>query len=919
MKLIVSLSALNLSTYRKWMGSTKWDRSAYSDLFKKFEGDRNSFRIYLPLSLTPKAHKVITAPKDIRAYIENKGYVVDDYLAGIAVDKQTGKRKIKIGKLLSDNPALKKQFDHDELRKGSTLRDAQLMVVISRHPYDIMGMSTNRGWKSCLNVIDGSNKDYVKADIRHGTLIAYLIKTDDKNINNPIARCRIYRFTNKLDPKDYLLVREPRVFGTETKGFAQTVDKWLEQANEGRGSGLYCVHNDVYTDDVEAEFIKFSDYASLEKLLRAKKGRSEDISSERLAASIQSSTDIKPADYPRIVELLHELGWSSLYIFKIFGLPKFRDPQARKVFELMSTWPADSATTQILLNAARLIGGNLKHDTALQLLRLLASKVTVYEDRGAQMRRAIESMVRLLTGRLDDPAFVDALAHARSRFVKQFWALAPGTDLSKVKLSREGALQFTLALLQVRDLSDKEVAYVVRNFGGYRVYIHVLEHRPMTEEVFAAILAALKDNGNIWLAALSLAKNPTSTPDQWSRTLIAALEADEVPEQSYLSGLFTELVKRGQQDFILKFLRDNIARYPSMLEGFTDTSFAEEYPEIAKSIVDIIFDSNAWTHWQGYYLKDFLKSPYVSSERVMSMLKILGTDERARKIMTHSKVPFSYVIGLIDLDASKTKGSTIKRGIGTTATAADLCDVLIDKLHDLAGPKFAKAEKEVAAFVAPNLAKFAALSKKFSLTDHDPFGGLVTLLVTDVTLFSVKDFFSVKDLKFVYDNFGWRVQRELLKLKKLPRSLLKEVLAGSNERAVELLIDRIPNLWTTPDLAKLLVGSKYAQTRSYAATRVPLRGPYYDVLLHDPEYLVRVYVMRRMTPSQLEKAFEKETDEAVKKDLAREMDKRTRRGLDLEAEDGEDWPEIDDNLPEEGEEGEGEGEDEGEDEGEGEE
>ena len=34
----------------------------------------------------------------------------------------------------------------------------------------------------------GMYKEYIQFDIKHGSLVAYLVKNDDKNINEPIGR-----------------------------------------------------------------------------------------------------------------------------------------------------------------------------------------------------------------------------------------------------------------------------------------------------------------------------------------------------------------------------------------------------------------------------------------------------------------------------------------------------------------------------------------------------------------------------------------------------------------------------------------------------------------------------------------------------------------------------------------------------------
>ena len=70
--------------------------------------------------------------------------------------------------------------------------EIEYSAVLSRGAIDIAGMSTDRGWDSCMD-LDGNqmHKMYVKKDVEHGTLIAYLIKKKDTNLQEPLGRVLI--------------------------------------------------------------------------------------------------------------------------------------------------------------------------------------------------------------------------------------------------------------------------------------------------------------------------------------------------------------------------------------------------------------------------------------------------------------------------------------------------------------------------------------------------------------------------------------------------------------------------------------------------------------------------------------------------------------------------------------------------------
>ena len=63
------------------------------------------------------------------------------------------------------------------------------------------GMSTDRNWTSCMNLDGGCNRSTVFKQVQYGGMCAYLIKENDKNIEEPIARVAIKRFisTNSKD------------------------------------------------------------------------------------------------------------------------------------------------------------------------------------------------------------------------------------------------------------------------------------------------------------------------------------------------------------------------------------------------------------------------------------------------------------------------------------------------------------------------------------------------------------------------------------------------------------------------------------------------------------------------------------------------------------------------------------------------
>lgn len=232
MKIFEILSeALKPSEYREFVKG--WDKSKYEDIFD------GKYRIYIPLSNVG----IVKPDPDVEKEVKTAGYEIEDYIAGIA---KKGLRSIKIGKLLKD-PIVIKKFVNDLKRSASKTKQE---VVISRHPYDIAGMSTNRGWRSCMNLEDGKHKKYVPIDVKEGTLIAYLINTDDKNINHPIARLLIKPFVNIINKKEFVLGIENRIYGTGSPEFRKTVLDWADKINERKKlNGVFDLKKGLYSDN----------------------------------------------------------------------------------------------------------------------------------------------------------------------------------------------------------------------------------------------------------------------------------------------------------------------------------------------------------------------------------------------------------------------------------------------------------------------------------------------------------------------------------------------------------------------------------------------------------------------------------------------------------------------------------------------
>lgn len=305
-KLLVNIvsEALTPSQYRPYM--KKFNRERYSDIFKslgdKYEHDRNYYRIYLPLDESIKSGPVSETEIEVTEFLEKNGYKVLDYVKGISKYGDS-KNTTSIGKVLTRLKAedLMRDFVSDEARKSLSTDLSKLMVVISRHPYDIAGSDTDRNWTNCMTMSqgnvtservdkllqelsdlktkmvaaeasgdnalitstqykiervkdeindrkeEGENVKYIINDVKEGSLVSYLINRDDKNITNPIAVLNIKPYTNEYDDDDFILISDNNMYGNGRYEFKSTVDKFLKHIN-GDKFGFFCLKEGLYAD-----------------------------------------------------------------------------------------------------------------------------------------------------------------------------------------------------------------------------------------------------------------------------------------------------------------------------------------------------------------------------------------------------------------------------------------------------------------------------------------------------------------------------------------------------------------------------------------------------------------------------------------------------------------------------------------------
>lgn len=310
-----------------------YNPALYNNLFQKYGSGHGTqkYRIYIPLGGKPTTDNLVPPP-ELVAYLATKKMSVNDYKTGTAL-LPDGKRIVRIGKVVADNPTVKKIFEQDPQRTAT--KSVAAWVCISRHPYDIAGMSFDRGWTSCMHITEGCNKQYLTADVKMGTLVAYLIKENDKNINAPIARIALKPYTNKQGR--ILVPSQP--YGMGTASFVNIVNQFCQWANSGSPTGEYAISDRLYNDEGENEIYHVKNVADLPNL------------KPRVHERLADATTTTPEVFAKLAEsnkpdVLHNLGQNPAFPPEL--LPKLLDNKACDA-DMLHILAADERATPDML------------------------------------------------------------------------------------------------------------------------------------------------------------------------------------------------------------------------------------------------------------------------------------------------------------------------------------------------------------------------------------------------------------------------------------------------------------------------------------------------------------------------------------------------------------------------------------------
>jgi hypothetical protein len=161
---------------------------------------KDSQRVIVPL----KTGSVdIKTDPEVAAEVDKKGFMITDYKAGFAVKKdKSDKRLFKIGRLLNDVPELQKKFEK-RMSIGGKANTSKVtknyLMVLTIVPEDIVSMSTDKSWTSCMNIRKGEHPITPFLEVQTGGFVAYLIadnydQKDPDWLDHSASRIAVKRF-----------------------------------------------------------------------------------------------------------------------------------------------------------------------------------------------------------------------------------------------------------------------------------------------------------------------------------------------------------------------------------------------------------------------------------------------------------------------------------------------------------------------------------------------------------------------------------------------------------------------------------------------------------------------------------------------------------------------------------------------------
>ena len=293
--LLEELSSYEKEYLRKKLGGSRYNsKNKHKNMFDSYQDKTNPDRITLPLETNDLNDKV---DSQIKFHLKTNGWDVHNYHAGLvsrqSIDRD-GNDKLeirKIGKVLQQTGGDKviHSQPRDRLIKGSdgqplvgsdgrykservpqSLLDyynadpvrssvkAEHNIVISRDLDDIGGMTSGRDWAndSCMRLPKSKENEgggyhhHIKNDLQNHTLVAYATKRGDDELEDPVGRVLIKKYSTMLpNGKSHDIYRpEKGTYGDLPDGFTDHVEEIMKKHYPAKPDMNYHLSQGLYND-----------------------------------------------------------------------------------------------------------------------------------------------------------------------------------------------------------------------------------------------------------------------------------------------------------------------------------------------------------------------------------------------------------------------------------------------------------------------------------------------------------------------------------------------------------------------------------------------------------------------------------------------------------------------------------------------
>ena len=195
--------------------------------------------------------------KNIIQYLNNHGYkcTEESYLLGYCLNNKNKEvsiidvlkmiKQYNIEKLEQDkknNPQYSIHYDN-RIKAKQNFKENYLtyyqnfnknrskIIAFTWLPRAIASMSTDVGWRSCMNLYDGGRSEFVFSTIEAGAFIAWLVqKGDEEILDNPQARILIKAYVSKKGK--IFWYPEGKIYGTAPQNFHTKVKEFVIKQQE---------------------------------------------------------------------------------------------------------------------------------------------------------------------------------------------------------------------------------------------------------------------------------------------------------------------------------------------------------------------------------------------------------------------------------------------------------------------------------------------------------------------------------------------------------------------------------------------------------------------------------------------------------------------------------------------------------------